>query len=323
MKHSDGKTIASAIKPWPRKPPYLGVIDLYMLPPEGKINGAFINDLTGLDNFPADAPISLRVMRAEVGNRRFNVGFCLGDGEHFSAIGLAVIERLMIAAPDSTLHVAHLVHGDIAWDKVLDHLRSFSGETLLFSFPNSEIYDAGTVEMWSAQEVRVFDTDGQLQKLTRSQRREIKKKAAKLQNRPAPTLFPAPGVDRDEAPWIFRFATPSGKSMRVAVWNGRRDYAHAPPDDIHRWVGGDKIAFVQVDSPVGVDRRSSIGLTHKLSDRFDSVIHWARDTETFQSIINSFVNLNFQSSPPPDIPADWEPEIVIFPANAHDKKAIG
>jgi hypothetical protein len=91
----------------------------------------------------------------------------------------------------------------------------------------------------------------------------------------------------------------AGKQIRTAIWDGRRNYAHELPADICRWVGGDQIAIVQVDSPVGVDRRSSLHLTHKLSNEFDGVVHWARDSETFQSILRSFVRLDLESVSPP------------------------
>lgn len=86
-----------------------------------------------------------------------------------------------------------------------------------------------------------------------------------------------------------------------------------------RWVGGDKIAVVQVDRPVGVDRRSSLDLTHMLAKSFDGVIHWARDTETFQSILKSFIRLDLESASPPDLPEDWKPEITILAANRGNK----
>jgi len=78
-------------------------------------------------------------------------------------------------------------------------------------------------------------------------------------------------------------------------------------------VGGDKIAIVQVDSPVGVDRRSSLDLTHWLAKDFDGVIHWARDTATFQSI-SSFIRLDLDSISPPELPEGWEPDIIILAA---------
>jgi hypothetical protein len=87
------------------------------------INGARIRALTGDDRIPETAQISLRVFRAVVGERTFHVGFCIGDGERFSAIGIAVIDRLMIEAPGDALHVVPVVHEDIAWDIVLRHLR--------------------------------------------------------------------------------------------------------------------------------------------------------------------------------------------------------
>ena len=80
-------------------------------------------------------------------------------------------------------------------------------------------------------------------------------------------------------------------------------------------MGGEKIAIVQVDSPVGINRRSSLDLTHRLAKDFDGVIHWARDTGTFQSILKAFIRLDLESARPPELPEGWEPEITIFAAN--------
>jgi hypothetical protein len=41
----------------------------------------------------------------------------------------------------------------------------------------------------------------------------------------------------------------------------------------------------------------------------------ARDTETYQSIIKSFVRLDLESVGPPDLPDGWSPEVTIMPAN--------
>jgi len=45
------------------------------------------------------------------------------------------------------------------------------------------------------------------------------------------------------------------------------------------------------------------------------VIHWARDTETFQSILKSFIRLDLESVSPPEIPENWNPDITILAAN--------
>ncbi|MDO9299217.1 hypothetical protein [Bradyrhizobium sp.] len=272
---------------WPQSESYHGPIDLHMLHPVAAINGARIRALTGDDRIPDSAQISLRAFRAAVGERTFHVGFSIGDGERFSAIGIAVIERLRMETPGAPLHVVPIAHEDVAWDMVLRHLRSFTGRVLLFAFPDSDVYDAGTAETFYSDQIRQFDEDGvALARLTAAQRRQIKaQKAAMLDRPPPPALYSAAGVEQEEVPWIFRFATPVGKVVRTTVWNCRRDYAHEFPPDIVRRVGGDKIAIVQVDSPVGVNRRSSLDLTHLLAKDFDAVIHWARDTETYQSII--------------------------------------
>jgi hypothetical protein len=79
---------------------------------------------------------------------------------------------------------------------------------------------------------------------------------------------------------------------------------------------------VQVDSPVGVNRRSSVDLTRKLAKDFDGVIHWARDTETFQSTLKSFIRLDLDSISPPELPEGWEPEITILAANRDNQSQI-
>ncbi|KCZ50361.1 hypothetical protein [Hyphomonas pacifica] len=302
---------------WPDSDGYNGTIDLHVLPPAMEIDGARIRELTGDDTIPDTTQVILRAFRAVVGERTFHVGFCLGDGESFSAVGIAVIERLSMEAPGAALHIVPIVHDDIAWDIVMRHLRSFTGQVLLFTFPNSDVYDAGTAEVSYSKHIRQFDPSGALLgRLTEAQRRKIREQKAAMLNRPPPPRFyPASGVTQEDSPWIFRVGTPAGKVIRTAVWDGRRNYAHELPEDIVRWVGGDRIAIVQVDSPVGVNRRSSLDLTHKLAKDFDGVIHWARDTDTFQSILKSFIRLDLDSVSPPELPAGWEPEIVIFAAN--------
>ena len=302
---------------WPDSDRYNGTIDLHVLPPAAEIDGARIRELTGDDTIPDTTQVILRAFRAVVGERTFHVGFCLGDGESFSAVGIAVIERLSMEAPGAALHIVPIIQDDIAWDIVMRHLRSFTGQVLLFAFPNSDVYDAGTAEVSYSKHIRQFDPSGALLgRLTEAQRRKIREQKASMLNRPPPPRFyPASGVTQEDSPWIFRVGTPAGKVIRTAVWDGRRNYVHELPEDIVRWVGGEKIAIVQVDSPVGVNRRSSLDLTHKLAKDFDGVIHWARDTDTFQSILKSFIRLDLDSVSPPELPAGWEPEIVIFAAN--------
>jgi hypothetical protein len=303
---------------WPQSDHFNGTIDLHVLPAEPSLNGARINELTGDQTFPADVQVILRAFRAEVGEREFHVGFCVGDGQAFSPIGLAVIDRLSMAKPSATLHVVPIRHEDIAWDIVLRHLRSFNGQALLFAFSDSDVYDAGIANVWYSKAIRQFDPEGRfLGRLTAAQRREIRaKKASILDRPPPPTFYPAHGTEHEDAPWIFRLTTPAGKVLRTAVWDGRRDYAHELPAEAIRWVGGDRIAIVQVDSPVGINRRSSVLLTHTLAADFDGVIHWARDTITFESILRSFIRLDLQSVSAPDLPDSWDPEVVICAANS-------
>lgn len=212
----------------------MGTIDLHTLPPVAAINGARIRELTGGDTLPDMPQIILRAFRATVGERRFQVGFCLGNETGFSGIGIAVIDRLMMEAPDDPLHVVQVAHEDIAWDVVLRHLRSFTGQTLLFAFPNSDVYDARTAEIHYSSVIRLFDIEGkQLRRLTAAHRQKIREQKAAILNRPPPPVFyAATGVAQEDSPWIFRLVTPAGKVIRTAVWIGRRDYAHEFPEHI-------------------------------------------------------------------------------------------
>lgn len=265
---------------WPRSDTYIGKIELHILKPVAAINGARMRALTGNERISETAEVILSTFHAMVGERTFQVGFCLGSGEQFSAVGIAVIDRLMMEAPGAPLHVVPVIHEEIAWDIVLRHLRSFTGRVLLFAFPNSDVYDAGTAQVHYSQEIRCFDEKGaQLARFTESQLHQIRAKKAEILNRLPPSiLYDATGIAREDSPWIFGLLTPAGKLIHTAVWDGRRDYAHEIPADIIRWVGGETIAIVQVETPVGIDRRSSLDLTHRLAKDFDSVIHWARDT---------------------------------------------
>lgn len=137
-----------------------GMIDLHVLPPVAAINGARIRELTGDDTIPDTTQVILRTYRAVVGDRTFHFGFCLGSDAGFSAIGIAVIDRLMMEAPGTPLHVVPVVHEEIAWDIVLRHLRSFTGQVLLFAFPDSDVYDAGTAEVYYSKHVRQYHANG-------------------------------------------------------------------------------------------------------------------------------------------------------------------
>jgi hypothetical protein len=305
---------------WPRVDNFRGIVDLHLLPPVPSINGSRIRELTGDPRIPDTLQVILKAFQVVVGDRTFHVGFCLGNESGFSAIGSAVIDRLMIEAPESVLHIVQVVHPEIAWDIVLRHLRTFSGQVLLFVFPDSDVYDAGVAEIYYSEVIRVFHAEGrQVERLTASQRQKIREQKASILNRPPPSPFyPVSGAAQEDSPWIFRLVTPVGKIIRTAVWDGRRNYAHEFPEDIIQWVGGEKIAVVQVDSPVGINRRSSLDLTHKFAKDFDGIIHWARDTETFQSILKSFIRLDLESVGPPELPEGWQPEITIFTANGDD-----
>lgn len=221
---------------------FRGVIDLHTLAPVVAIDSKRIRELTGDDSLPDSKQIVLNAFQAKVGERKFHVGFCIGSETGFSAIGIAVIERLMMEVLGDALHVVPIVHSDIAWDMVLRHLRNFTGQVLLFAFSDSDVYDAGTAEMHYSSAVCVYDSKGNLLKrLNSAQRRKIQEQAATMFKRTLPKLY-ATDVSQEDTPWIFRLATPAGKEIRTAVWNGRRDYVHEPPEDIVRWVGGDRVA---------------------------------------------------------------------------------
>ena len=259
----------------------------------------------------------LRAFRAIAADRTFHVGFCIGDGERFSPTGIGVCERLTMETSKSKIHVVPIVRADVDFDIVLRHLRSFTKVVHLFAFPNSDVYDAGTASIRYTNSVRNCSYDGKfMPQGTPEQRRQIRIQKAEMLNRPPPpVLYAAAGVEQEDSSWIFRVVTPEGKVMQTAVWNGRRNYEHEFPEDIIRWVGGDKIAIVQVHSPVGVSMRSSLQFTIRLSNDHDGIIHWARDTEAFQSIIKSFVRLDLETVSPPELPENWQPSITMIGAN--------
>jgi hypothetical protein len=316
MGEAKRKREAQAGKNWPGGHHFRDTLQLHWLPATPQITAARIEELTG-KGVASSTPLVLNAFRAVVGDRTFQVGFCLGDGERFSAVGVAVIDRLTMDESEATLHVVAIRHADVAWDIVMRHLRSFEGKVLLFAFPDSDVYDAGTAEMFYSKQIRVFDPEGkELLPLSAARRREIHAQAAVIQNRPVPPFYATDGLNAEDVPWVFRFTTPAGKVIRVAAWNGRRDYAHEFPEDVLRWVGGARVAIVQVEKPVGVDGRSSLKLTHWLAQEFDAVIHWARDTETFDSILKSFIRLDLDSVAPPELSEDWKPDVTILSARS-------
>ena len=307
---------AGKLSEHPETEQFRGVIDLHLLPPVPKVDGARIRELTGDTAIPDATRVILTAFRVVAGERTFLAGFCIGEDERFSPIGIGVIERLMLEAPGAKIFAVSIAHEDVAWDIVQRHLRTFCKDVILFVFPDSDVYDAGAAGRHYADGIRNFGTDGKLfAQLSGRQRAQFKRQKAAILNRPPPpVLYPAAGIEQEDSPWIFRLVTPDGKMVRTAVWNGRRNYQHEFPEEIIRWVGGDKIAIVQVDSPVGVNLRSSMQLTMRLSRDHDGVIYWARDTETFQSIIKSFVRLDWETVSPPQLPENWLPSITMISA---------
>ncbi len=149
---------------------------------------------------------------------------------------------------------------------------------------------------------RQLSEDGvDLARLTAAQRRQIKaQKAAMLDRPPPPALYSAAGVEQEEVPWIFRFRDARGQGgahnrlelyRRITHMNFRRTSCDG-------WAVTRLPLFRLIAQWVST-ARSSLDLTHLLAKDFDAVIHWARDTETYQSIIKSFVRLDLESVGPP------------------------
>lgn len=171
-------------KSWPSEESHRGTVKLHALPPVDSINGARIRELTGAVEIPDHVKVIVRAFRAAVGSRIFHVGFCLGDGGGYSAVGIAVIERLTMEEPGSPLHVVPVKHADVAWDLVLRHLRTFSGTLLLFTFPDSDVYDAGVAEIHYSSFVQQFDTEGMpIGRLTSRQRRDVRARQEAMHGR--------------------------------------------------------------------------------------------------------------------------------------------
>lgn len=311
------RVAANQGRPWPKDDPHYGPIHLFDLPPHPDIDSTRIRELTGDDSMPPGIAISLRAHRAKIDSHEFLIGFCVGDGHRFSAIGTAVIDRLLREAPDATVHVVAISDREIAWDIVLRHLRTFRGKVLLFAFSDSYVYDGGAAEVFYSEHIVMHDEGGQVRpRLSQAQRRKAMEEAAAMGAAPpVPKFYEMPGVDPQEQPWIFEMGTSGGRRINLTIWNGRHNFIHEMPDDIVRLVGGQRIAIVQVGSPVGVNGRSSITLSRHLSEEFDGIVHWARDTATYRSIIQEFVVANLASIPAPDLSPDWAPDIVLMPVN--------
>jgi hypothetical protein len=83
------------------------------------------------------------------------------------------------------------------------------------------------------------------------------------------------------------FAIPvSGKIIRTGIWNGRHDYSNIPSPEQLDVAGGPELILVQVNRPTnGFEGRSSLALTKALAAKADSIVHWAKDTKTFNSIV--------------------------------------
>jgi hypothetical protein len=83
------------------------------------------------------------------------------------------------------------------------------------------------------------------------------------------------------------FAIPvSRKTIRTGVWNGRSDYSNIPNPEQLDGAGGPELVLVQVNRPTnGFEGRSSLALTEALAPKPDSIVHWAKDTKTFHSIV--------------------------------------
>jgi hypothetical protein len=187
---------------------------------------------------------------------------------------------------------------------------------LLFGFSNSVVYDAGTGEIYYASEIAIFRNGERQRRLTERDRRDVKIRAAQIRGQPPPPRFyEMPGLDPQEQPWMFQMTTRNGKTLRLTVWNGRHDFVHELAGNVVDLVGGDRIAVVQVGSPVGVAGRSSIALSEALASDFDGIVHWARDTATYQSIITELVEADLPSVGPPEVPPGWNPEITIMPVD--------
>lgn len=72
---------------WPRDESFRGVVELHQLTGVPALNGARIRELTGDPTIPDADNVLLRAFEARAGDRRFHVGFCLGNENGVSAIG--------------------------------------------------------------------------------------------------------------------------------------------------------------------------------------------------------------------------------------------
>jgi hypothetical protein len=92
----------------------------------------------------------------------------------------------------------------------------------------------------------------------------------------------------------------------VLVWNGVKDYQRTPVPKNLVMVNmgglafGKKVSIAQVGKPVGRKGRSALKMLAGLLQSFDSVILWARDTKTYESIRDELrmnTTLRFDGTP--------------------------
>jgi hypothetical protein len=125
----------------------------------------------------------LNAFRAEVGGRSFAAGFAMGTGERFTAIGVAVVDRIVHEAAGKTIAMAPITGKDDAFGKMMRTLGSFEGEALVFCFADFASFNAGMADLFHSGDVSVFDERGSpLKRLTALQHKQMKSRGAPAGN---------------------------------------------------------------------------------------------------------------------------------------------
>jgi hypothetical protein len=73
------------------------------------------------------------------------------------------------------------------------------------------------------------------------------------------------------------------RPIRLAVWNGRKDYESHPPDELINLIGGPRVLVVQVGD-------ARVTLSDHV-DKGDSIVLWARDDAVYRAAADSLKGL--------------------------------
>jgi hypothetical protein len=93
------------------------------------------------------------------------------------------------------------------------------------------------------------------------------------------------GASSDLEQPCYRAALYQGaRPIRIAVWNGRKDYESHPPDELINAIGGPRLLLLQVGP-------SSVITLSDHVDEADSIILWAANADIYRNTVDTLQRL--------------------------------